>query len=110
MGKRVTEALLALQTEAQGRAVAVHAERLSCGCKQSLSPLYGCGSKIGTQNGSLASGNMDQNLRSPGGLILTHIRIDLSLVFQKGDFEKGDNVRPKDSPSNKEESLDSDLG
>ena len=33
---------------------------------------FGCGSKIGTPNGTLASGNMDQNLWSPGGLILTH--------------------------------------
>ena len=33
---------------------------------------YGCGSKIGTQNGTLVSGNMDQNLWSPRGLILTH--------------------------------------
>ena len=34
--------------------------------------LYGSGSKKCTQNGTLVSGNMDQNLRSPGGLILTH--------------------------------------
>ena len=33
---------------------------------------YGCGSKMGTQNGTLVNRNMDQNLRSPGGLILTH--------------------------------------
>ena len=32
----------------------------------------GCGSKIGTLNRTLASGNMDQSLRSPSGLILTH--------------------------------------
>ena len=31
-----------------------------------------CGSKIGTQSGTLGSGNMDQNLRSPVRLILTH--------------------------------------
>ena len=35
----------------------------------------GCGSKIGTPDGTLVSGNMDQNLRSPGGLILTHTRV-----------------------------------
>ena len=35
----------------------------------------GCGSKIGTPNGTLATGNMDQNLWSPGGLILTHTRV-----------------------------------
>ena len=29
------------------------------------------------QNGILASGNMDQNLRSPGGLILTHTQLAL---------------------------------
>ena len=33
---------------------------------------HGCGSKICTQNGTLVSGNMDQHLRSPGGVILTH--------------------------------------
>ena len=31
----------------------------------------GFGSKIGIQNGTLVNGNMDENLRSPGGLILT---------------------------------------
>ena len=35
----------------------------------------GCGSKIGAQNGTLVSGHMDQNLRSPGAVILTHIQI-----------------------------------
>ena len=30
------------------------------------------GQKIGTQNGPLVNGNMDKNLPSPGGLILTH--------------------------------------
>ena len=38
---------------------------------------YGCGSKIGTQNGTLVSGNMDQNLWSPGGSILIHTHINL---------------------------------
>ena len=33
---------------------------------------FGCGAKICTQNGALVSGNMDQNLRSPGSLILPH--------------------------------------
>ena len=32
---------------------------------------FGRGSKICTQNGILVNGNMDQNLRCPGGLILT---------------------------------------
>ena len=35
---------------------------------------FGCGAKLGTPNGTLLSRNMDQNLRSPGGLILTHTR------------------------------------
>ena len=35
----------------------------------------GCGSTIGTQNGTLVNGNMDQNLWSPGGLILTHTHL-----------------------------------
>ena len=39
----------------------------------------GCGSKIGTPNGTLVRGNMDQNLRSPGGLTLTH-----TLVLPRG--------------------------
>ena len=34
--------------------------------------LYGCGSKTGTQNGTLVSGNLHQNQQVPGGLILTH--------------------------------------
>ena len=33
---------------------------------------HGCGSKIYTKNGILVNGNMDQNLRSPGGVLLTH--------------------------------------
>ena len=37
--------------------------------------LYGCGSNIGTPNGTLASGAMDQSLRSYGGFILTHTHL-----------------------------------
>ena len=33
---------------------------------------YGCGSKTRYQNGTLVSGNMDQNLRNPSWLILSH--------------------------------------
>ena len=33
---------------------------------------YGCGTKQRCQNGTLVSGNMDQNLRNPSGLILSH--------------------------------------
>ena len=33
------------------------------------------GSKIGAPNGTLVSRNMDQNLRSPGGFILTHTNL-----------------------------------
>ena len=40
-----------------------------------LGSFYGCESKIGTQDGTLVNGNMDQNLRSPGGSILTHTLI-----------------------------------
>ena len=36
---------------------------------------FGCGSKIGTQNGTLVNGSMDYNLRFSGGLILTHTRL-----------------------------------
>ena len=32
----------------------------------------GCRSKMGTQNGTLVNGNMDENLWVPGGSILTH--------------------------------------
>ena len=35
----------------------------------------GRGSEICTQNGTLVNGNMDCNLRSPGGLILTHTHV-----------------------------------
>ena len=46
-----------------------------------LGAWYGSGSKIATQNGTLVSGNMDQNLRSPASLILTHTHTwKLSLV------------------------------
>ena len=37
-------------------------------------------SKVGTQNGTLANGNMDLNLRSAVRLILTHTRLLSSLV------------------------------
>ena len=33
----------------------------------------------GTQNGAVVNRNMDQNLRSPGGLILTHTQISISV-------------------------------
>ena len=33
---------------------------------------YECGSKMGTPNGTLVSGNVDQTCGPPGGLILTH--------------------------------------
>ena len=36
---------------------------------------FGCGSKRGTTNGTLLTGKKDYNLRSPGGLILTHTHI-----------------------------------
>ena len=39
---------------------------------------HGCGSKRGTQNGTLVSGNMNQHLLSPVGLILTHTHMSLS--------------------------------
>ena len=41
-------------------------------CSVSLKRIHGCGSKIGTPNGTLVSGHLDQNLRFSGGLILTH--------------------------------------
>ena len=40
---------------------------------------HGCKSKICTQNGILAKGNMDQHLRSPGGLILTPAHVFRSM-------------------------------
>ena len=43
--------------------------------------LNGCGSKIGTPNGTLASGNMDQNLWSPGGSILTHTQMIVEVTW-----------------------------
>ena len=51
---------------------------------------YGCGSKNRYQNGTLVSGNMDQNLRSPSCLILSHthmvchfLRVPLCLWFKR---------------------------
>ena len=61
-----------------GSIFAVGASRTMAQCQESrcrqpvFGGAYGCGSRIGTPNGTLVSGNMDQNLRSPGGLILTH--------------------------------------
>ena len=43
--------------------------------------LYGCGSKNRYQNGTLVSGNMDQNLHNPSCLILTHSHIQ-SIQYQ----------------------------
>ena len=37
--------------------------------------LYGCGSKNRYQNGTLVSGNMDQNLRNSSCLIMSHTHI-----------------------------------
>ena len=55
-----------------------HLARLSLEVERAAIAQYsfGCGSKIGTQNGTLVSGNMDQNLWSPGGLILTHTHLE----------------------------------
>ena len=35
-------------------------------------PLFGCGSTMRTQNGTLVNGTKNENMRSPGGFILTH--------------------------------------
>ena len=43
--------------------------------------LCGCGSKRGTQHGTLVSGNMDQNRWSSGGLILTHTHMALMALM-----------------------------
>ena len=43
--------------------------------------IYGCESKIGTQNGTLVNGTIDLNLRSPGGLILTHSHMCVLVAF-----------------------------
>ena len=40
-----------------------------------IAKLYGHGSKKRCQNGTLVSGNMDQNLRNPSSLILSHCHI-----------------------------------
>ena len=40
-----------------------------------MSQSIGCGSKLGNPNGTLVNGNMDENLRSPGGAILTHTQL-----------------------------------
>ena len=66
----------------RGSAWDIYEARLACCVNphgwQEHSPKWlvdGCGSKICTQNGIPVDGNMDQNPRSPGGLILTHIHM-----------------------------------
>ena len=49
--------------------------------------LLGYGSKIGTHNRTLVNGNIDQNLRSPGGLILTHTHLEWYPDFEKHFWE-----------------------
>ena len=55
----------------------VPSHQLKWKCQNALSKRLacGCGSKIGTPNGTLASGHMDQNLWPPGGLILTNTHV-----------------------------------
>ena len=38
-----------------------------------FAPGHGCGSKMGTPNGTLVNGNRDHNLRSPGEFMLFQI-------------------------------------
>ena len=45
------------------------------GRANALRATYGCGSKNRYQNGTLVSGNMDQNLRNPSCSILSHTHI-----------------------------------
>ena len=45
----------------------------------------GCGSKIGTPNGTLVSGNLNQNLRNPSCLILSHTQIGFRNHPQRSD-------------------------
>ena len=47
----------------------------ACRRKRCTPGLCGRGLEIGTQNGTLANGNVDSNLRSPGGLILIHSHV-----------------------------------
>ena len=63
---RLTEFYLQLALRSQTGSTGYKRVPLAC-----TGQSFGCGSKIGAQNGTLVSGNMDQNLRSPGGLILT---------------------------------------
>ena len=57
--------------------------RALCSSLRGCCPANGCGSKIGTQNGTLASGNMGQNLLSPGGSIWTHTQVAFPTVERK---------------------------
>ena len=45
------------------------------GSRESRAKPGGCGSRNRYQNGTLASGNMDQNLRNPSCLILSHAQV-----------------------------------
>ena len=40
---------------------------------------FGCGSKTGAKNGTLVSGNIDQNLRNPSCLILSHTHLTVGI-------------------------------
>ena len=50
-----------------------------------LSPLFGCGSKVCTQNGILVNGH----LRSPGGLVLTHTHFWSFPMLEGSDLRFG---------------------
>ena len=52
-------------------------------CDRSLES-YGCGSKNRYPNGTLVGGHMDQNLRNPSCLILSHIHIASHLIGDVG--------------------------
>ena len=45
--------------------------------------IHGCGSKNWYQNGTLVSGNMDQNLRNPSCLILSHTHIYIYMHIRR---------------------------
>ena len=57
----------------------------------------GCGSKNRYQNGTLVSGNMDQNPRNPSCLFLSHSQMTSSGWFKQECGLSGSRLRPGDS-------------
>ena len=61
--------------------------------------LHGCGSKPRYQNGTLVSGNMDQNLRNPSSFILSHTHMSFKGIsaWRKGPSRRAASSRMRET-------------